>query len=82
MLFKNGSSCIFGHACDDWYYHNGYNSTLYLTTRILDFKPFKFLKEVLPSVIFVTILSAALSYTTQQLLTEGVIKINRSGLCF
>ncbi len=48
---------------------------LYLTTRILDFKPFKFLKEVLPSVIFVTILSAALSYTTQQLLTEGLLRL-------
>ena len=48
---------------------------LYLTTRILDFKPFKFLKEVLPSVLLVTMLSTAFSYFVHYSMDEGVLRL-------
>ncbi|MCF0217374.1 MAG: hypothetical protein HUK21_13010, partial [Fibrobacteraceae bacterium] len=48
---------------------------LYLTTRILDFKPFKFLKEVLPSVLLVTMLSTAISYFVHYSMCEGPLRL-------
>ena len=48
---------------------------LYLITRILDFKPFQFLKEVLPSVLLVTLFSGGISYGVQQVLNEGLLRL-------
>lgn len=48
---------------------------LYLTTRILVFKPVKFLKEVMPSILLVTILSGLLSLCIQKTMDVGFIRL-------
>lgn len=47
---------------------------LYLITRILEFNPIKFVKEVLPSVVLVTMLSTGICYGVQHLLEEGFVR--------
>ena len=47
---------------------------LYLTTRILEFKPFKFLKEVIPSILLVTCFSTSISYCVQQFFEIGLVR--------
>lgn len=48
---------------------------LYLTTRILVFEPVKFLKEVMPPILLVTILSGLLSFCIKKTMDEGFVRL-------